>query len=146
MKTGFIIFNGIRVPYDVADSAIAWAEKNKAPLVALFLKGHEDEEGYIFPSDLDLAENLMDKDDAEKDDKGLIKGNIKLLQDMASSKGVTLQADQLDNPTMEQALDVLRDASIVFIDAKADPDDIAAPQQFNVKDLINRLTIPVEQV
>lgn len=146
MKKGYIIFNGIRFPYYLVDHAIAWAEKNKAALYAIFLKGVEEEEGYLFPSDLDAAEKLMNKEDAEKDDEALIKDDMKLLFDMAKSKGVEIQAEELNDPSLDQALKKVKDAAIVFIDANADPEDIAAPTKFTLNDLVGKLGVPVEQV
>ena len=146
MKKGYIIFNGIRFPYYLVDHAIAWAEKNKSGLFALFLRGEEEEEGYPFPSDLDAAEKLMDKEDAERDDKELIKGDTKLLFDMAKSKGVEIQVEELNDPTIDEALKKIKDAAVVFVDANADPDDIAAPTKFTLKELVGKLGVQVEEV
>jgi len=146
MKKGYIIFNGIRFPYYLVDHAIAWAEKNKAALYAVFLKGGEEEEGYPFPSDLDAAEKLMNKEDAEKDDDALIKDDMKLLHDMAKSKGVELQAEELNDPTIDEVLKKVKDATVVFVDANADPDDIAAPTKFTLNELLGKLGVPVEQI
>ena len=146
MKKGYIIFNGIRFPYYLVDHAIAWAEKNKTGLVALFLKGGEQEEGYPFPSDLDAAEKLKNKEDAEKDDEAIIRDDTKLLQHMAKSKGVEIQVEELKDPTINEVLKKIKDAAVVFVDANADPDDIAAPTKFTLKELVGKLGLPVEQV
>lgn len=146
MKKGYIIFNGIRFPYYLVDHAIAWAEKNKAELYAVFLKGEEKEEGYLFPSDLDAAAKLMDKEDAEEDDEALIKDDMKLLRDMAKSKGVDIQSEELNDPTIDEVLTKIKDAAVVFVDANADSDDIAAPTKFTLNELLGKLGVPFEQV
>ena len=146
MKKGYIIFNGIRFPYYLVDHAIAWAEKNKAGLSAIFLKGGEEEEGYPFPSDLDSAEKLKNKEDAEKDDEALIRGDMKLLRDMAKSKGVEIEVEEFNDPTMDEVLKKIKDAAVVFVDANADPDDIAAPTKFTLNDLTGKISAYVERV
>jgi hypothetical protein len=146
MKKGYIIFNGIRFPYYLVDRAIAWAEKNKTALYAVFLKGKEHEERYPFPSDLDASEKMTNKKDAEKDDEALIQDDMKLLGDMAKAKGVEIQAEVLYDPTKEEVLKKIKDAALVFVDSNADSDDIAAPTKFTLKELLEELKTPVEQV
>src|SRR5690606_41955314 len=61
-----LILNGIRFPFGLLNAAIDWCKQNGSALHAIFMKA-EDEvgEGYVYPSDLEAAEDLNDTQDSE---------------------------------------------------------------------------------
>lgn len=147
MKTALVIFNGIQFPYYLVDHAISWAAKNDGDLHGLFVySDKEPREGYIFPSDIDPAENLYNKSDAEQVNVGVIHAQIKLFRDMAKGKNISVQTEELISPSLEDILEITEAASILFIDAVSDKSYLLACTSFDFKDLIEESKCPVEMV
>lgn len=147
MKTALVIFNGIQFSYNLVDRAIDWAVENQAGLHGLFVySDKEPPEGYIFPSDIDPAEDLYSKKDAEKNNEKIIVGQIKLLTDMARTKGISVNAEQVLNPPLKKILANLEGAEILFIDEKHDDAFLLACTSFKLKDLVKQSKCPVEMV
>ena len=147
MKTALVIFNGIRFPFYLVDHVIAWAKKNGASLHVLFLKAKDEiKEGYIFPSDLDAAENLDDADDSKKANIQVIRGQIKLLEDMAKTENIPFKSELLSDPSLENILDIAKRSDILFTDADNNETGILSVTSFNVKDLVKKSPCPVEAI
>jgi hypothetical protein len=147
MEKALVIFNGIKFPHHLAERAIEWTAANQAELLALFLHASEEpEEGYIFPSDLDLAEKATNKKDAKEADLRIIRDQIKLLENMAKVKGVSIRADVLTNPPMEEILNISNRSVRSFIDKNYDPNGIFASPNFDVDTLVSQSTSYVESV
>jgi hypothetical protein len=116
MKTALVIVNGIKFPYFLADDAIAWAKKEGAHLHALFLtSGEEMPEEYAFPSDIDLANTLTDIRDTEKDSAIIMRDQMNLFKNMAKTEGVTSEAELLNDPTLEQVLELTAGPVLLFV-------------------------------
>jgi hypothetical protein len=147
MKTSLVIFNGIQFSYYQVDRAIDWAEKNKGDLHGLFVySDKEPPEGYIFPSDIDPAENLYNKKDAERNNENVIVSQIKLFKDMSKTKGISAYTEKLLNPSVEEILEITEGAEIVFVDEKYEKALLLACTSFKLKDLVKQSKCPVEMV
>src|SRR5687768_7477043 len=121
MAKGVLLFNGVAYPFTVVDKAFAWSKQSGSSLKALFL--HSDEEtpeGYVFPSDLDVAENLSTTEDAEIANLRIIESNIRMIKNQASSEHVDLTTQKLIDPTSDQLLSELGDAERVFASVNID--------------------------
>jgi hypothetical protein len=145
MKTAMVIFNGIRFPFYLVDHVIDWAKKNNASLHVLFIKAkHEVKEGYVFPSDLDAAENLFDTEDVEQGDVLVIRSQIKLLEDMAKTENIPFKSVLLTDPSLEDIICLAKRSDILFIDADYNERGILSVTSFKMKDLVKRSPCPVE--
>ena len=146
MTTALVIFNGIRFPIYLANHAIKWAKKNGASLQALFIRAKtEIKEGYIYPSDLDAAEDLEDTDDAVEDDEKIIQSQIKLLEDMAKTENIPFKSELLIDPSREDILDRTKSAAILFIDEDFDEAGILSVSSIDLEDL-KKSPCPVEVI
>ena len=147
MKAALVIFNGIQFSYYQVDRAIDWAEKNKGELRGLFVySDKEPEEGYIFPSDIDPAEDLYNEKDAQKNNERVIEGQIKLFSDMAKAKGISASTERLMNPSLNKIAEITAGAEILFADAKYDDAFLLACTTFTLKELVKQSKCPVEIV
>jgi len=147
MKTALIIFNGIRFPFYMVDHVMAWAKKNSAQLHALFIKAkHREKEGYVFPSDLDAAENLTGNEDLEQGDVAVIHNQMKLLKDVARSENISLESNLLTDPSLDDILEIAKKSDILFIDADDDGSGILSVTGFTMKQLIKKSPCPVEAI
>ena len=147
MKTATVIINGIRFPHFLVDRAIAWAKKEGAQLHALFLtSGEEMPEEYAFPSDIDLAENLTDTDDSEKDSAKILRGEVKLFQDMLKADGVPGSADLMNNASLEQVLEKINPADLLFVAPDYGEISLQAVTRFKLQELIDKASMEVEAV
>jgi hypothetical protein len=147
MKRALVIFNGIRFPFYLSDHAVAWAKNNTAHLHALFLKAEDEiKEGYIFPSDLDAAENLADADDTEKDNIKVIRSQMKLLAGMAITEKLSFTSELLTDLSLDDLIALTKETDTIFIDADYDRAGILALRNFTIKDLVKKSRCPVEIV
>jgi hypothetical protein len=145
--TAIVIFNGIQFHYYLVDHAVDWAVKNKGELLGLFVhSGKEPPEGYIFPSDIDPAENLYDKSDAEKNNEKVIHEQIKLFTDMAKGKNIPVYTEQLLNPSLEDIEEITEGAEILFVDAEYDQAVLLACTHLALKKIIDNSACTVEVV
>ena len=145
MQTIIAIFNGLDFSHHLAESAIAKAKSANTGLLALFLAGHEKEEGYPFPNDLDEAQDMTDKKDAEKDDMRVIRSQMKLMDDMARAEKVNCNTELMVDPSLEDVLGKINAASLVLVNATEDG-GVDAVTSFRMKDLIHQSQAPVEEV
>lgn len=147
MKTALVILNGIRFPFYLVDNAVNWAKNNNAGLHALFIKAaDEEDEGYIFPSDLDAAEDLSDTEDAEEGDVKVIQSQVKLLEDMAKTENIPFQSELLTDPSLEDILAIARAKDILFVDHDFDEPGILTVTGFKLRELIKKSPATVEVI
>ena len=147
MAKGVLLFNGVAYPFPVVDKAFAWSKQGGGSLKALFLhSGKETPEGYVFPSDLDAAENLSTTDEAEAANLRIIESNIRMLKNQASSEHIDLAVQKLIDPTSDQLLSELGDAERVFASINIDEMRILSTVKVNLKELLNDNQQPVEWV
>lgn len=115
MEKAHIIFNGIQYSFPVAEAAISWARRGKATLVALFVRAKDaPAEGYLFPSDLDAAENVNTKDEASASYEAVLNSNISMLENEAKRHEVMVEVKTLTEPTDDDMLKELADTSMIF--------------------------------
>jgi len=125
----------------------SWAKQNNGSLVALFLKAkHETREGYIFPSDLDAAQNLQKNEDAEAANINVINSNITMLQHSASSEDIDLTTQLLSDPSAEQISQPLSDCECVFIDDKFHQPGILRVEDIHLEKLLKKIQLPIVKV
>lgn len=146
MKTALVIFNGIKFPFYLAEQAIAWAKDNTADLQALFLVGKEPGEGYVFPSDLDAAEKLADRNEAREKNIEIIRDQVKLLEDMARTKNVTCRSELLMNPSLKDVVNKAGHVERIFVDADYDNTGLLSVTHFSLDHLLGKASCPVETV
>jgi hypothetical protein len=147
MKKALLVFNGIQFPFYLVDHALDWATKNNGSLQALFVHSKSEPcEGYLFPSDIDPAEDIFDKEDAEKSNENVIRSQIKLFLDMAAGKNVPAQAQELINPSLPDMEKITEPADILFVDAEYDKAFLLAGEGFHLKALLKVAKCPVETV
>ena len=147
MKTALVIFNGIQFHYYLVDHAINWAVKNNGDLHGLFLySDKEPKEGYVFPSDIDPAENLYNKSDARKNNEKIIVGQIKLFTDMVKAKGISVYTEEISNPILKEVLEITEGAEVLFMDIDYKKAVLLACTSLDLKELVNESKCPVEMV
>ena len=147
MKTALVIFNGIQFHYYLVDHAIAWALRNNGNLHGLFIHSDkEPPEGYIFPSDIDPAENLYNKSAAVKSNVNVIVGQIKLFTDLVKGRNISVHTEEISNPSLADIIEITEGAGILFIDADYDSAFLLAATSFEMKDLVEGSKCPVEMV
>ena len=115
MEKAFIIFNGIQYPFPVVEAAISFVRQSKAILVALFVRAKDaPAEGYLFPSDLDAAENANTRDDANASHEAVLESNMRMLEHEAGRQDVSLHIKTLIEPSDDDLMDELKDAVMIF--------------------------------
>ena len=145
MKKAVVIVNGITFPFYLVDHAISWAKQEKASLHALFLtSGKEVQEGYAFPSDINLAETLTDRHDVAKDNNAILHDQMRLFTDMAKTEGITGSTELLNHPTLEQVLEKINQAPLLFIAPGYGDTAQLAITRFRLQELIDQALCPVE--
>lgn len=147
MAKAALLFNGIGFSFPVVERAFGWAKQNNGSLVAFFLKAkHEAREGYIFPSDLDAAQDLQKNEDAEAANMNVIQSNITMLQHSANSEGVNLTTQVLTDPSDDQLLQSLAGCECVFIDNKFDQPGILRIEGIHLEKLLRKNQLPIVEV
>ena len=147
MAKAALIFNGIQLSFPVIDRAFGWAKQSTGSLVAIFLKAKSKaKEGYIFPSDLDLAENLVSNEEAETNNIKVIDSNIRILEHQASSEHIVLQTQLLTDPTEEELLDQFTGCERIFIHEDIDQQGILAVDSIDLKKLLKDPPVPTEVI
>ena len=138
MEQIVVIFNGIKVPDHLVNAAISKAKESGSGLLALFLAGEEKDEGYIFPSDLDAAQDDTDADDAERADMRVIRSQMKVLEGTAKVEGIACTTELLFEPELEEVTAKIGTAQLVLIDANYNT-DLNTVTSFKMEDLIQQL-------
>lgn len=146
MPSTWVIFSGINFSYAALDHAIAWAREHKTILGVLFLQEKPVEEGYIFPSDIDAAENLTDEADARQDDDQLVQGKIRLIKDKAEYAGVQYTVKISNDPSIDTILLITEEPDKIYVDVGMKPREEAADRLFNPDELVEKAACPVELV
>ena len=134
--TGTILFNGIQYPFSIVEKAIEWAKINKASLQGIFLKSADEvKEGYIFPSDLDSAEDLNDNEDTENANVRVIKKNMEVLKGAAQTEHINCQVQLLTDPDKDELANVIGNSDQLFVDEHFEESGILKTSSINLKDL-----------
>lgn len=141
-----VIFSGLQLSYQVLDKAFEKARAKGASLQVLFLSEEPVEEGYFFPSDIDAAESLTDADDAEADDRELLRSKIRLIKDKAKASGIDVSIQVNDNPSVDSILEMVGNAAVIYVDGSTVSREGAADQLFDPEALSRKTACPVEVV
>jgi hypothetical protein len=116
MTKAAVLFNGLKFPFSVIDHSFEWAKKEKSLLLAVFLLSKDVEpEGYIFPSDIDAAENISDVADSSLDSEKVVESNIHMLKNRAAADQINFQSVVLHDPTEEVLSEILQDFDYIFV-------------------------------
>jgi hypothetical protein len=135
MPQALVIFNGIRFSHSLLEKAFAWAKEHSGSIYVLFLVSRETEDQYAFPSDLDAAQDVTDKRDAEQSDMRVIESEIQLMQGMAKSEGVNFNSEILVDTSLDDTVSKSDAASIIFVDAKEDDEgSLMRVKKFKMKE------------
>jgi hypothetical protein len=147
MAKAALLFNGIDFSFATADRAFNWARQNNGSLVALFLRAkHETREGYIFPSDLDAAQNLQKNEDAEAANMNVVYSNITMLEHSAANEHIQLTTQLLSDPSGDQILQQLSGCQCVFIDDQFDQPGILRVEGIHLEKLLKKIQLPIVKV
>ncbi|MFC0773460.1 hypothetical protein [Terrimonas alba] len=147
MARAALLFNGIGFSFQVEERAFSWAKQNNGSLVALFLKAkHVAREGYIFPSDLDEAQNLQNNEDADAASMRVIYSNITMLEHNASSKHINLTTQLMSDPSEEQILQHISGCECLFMDDKFDQPGILRVEGTHLEKLLKKIQLPIVKV
>lgn len=147
MKNGLVIVNGIKLPYFLTDHAIAWAKKEGGRLTALFLSsGKEMPEGYVWPSDIDLAETVTDISDTEKSSIKIIRDEMNLLRNMLKGENIKGEVEYMVDPTLDEVLEKAKTATIMFMAPGYGETAQLAITTFSLQDLAEKSPCPVEAI
>lgn len=146
MSSTVVIFSGLSFSYSALDLAIAWAKEHQSDLRVLFLKEEPVEEGYVFPSDIDAAEELTDEADARQDDDQLIQGKIRLIKDKADAAGINYTTEINTDPSTDAILALAKSANKIFVDVGTEERKEAADRLFKPEELVKKAACPVELV
>lgn len=140
MKQCLIIFNGIRFSHSLIEKAFSWAKQNSGNISVLFLASHETEDQYAFPSDLDAAQNVTDKRDAEQSDMRVIESQIQLLENMAKMEGVECKTEIMVDPSLDDVVAKAKGAGVVYVDAREEDEaSLMEVRTFKMKELMEKL-------
>lgn len=147
MTKAALLFNGIGFSFQLVEHALSWAKQNNGSLVAIFLKAkHVSREGYIFPSDLDAAQNLQKNEDADAASTNVIYSNITTLEHSASSEHINLTTQLLSDPSDEQILKQIAGCECLFMDDKFDQPGILRVEGTHLEKLLEKIQVPIVKV
>jgi hypothetical protein len=147
MVKAAMVFNGIRYSFQVVDEAFNWARANKGVITAIFLRSKSDAgEGYIFPSDLDAAENLYTTDDSNAAHIAIIDSNIRLLQHAAAIENIQVHSVTLVDPNREQLLGELAGSECIFTSDDIHESGTLTVESINMKKFLGKPPVPVKVI
>jgi hypothetical protein len=114
----------------------------------LFLEEGPPKEGYVFPSDIDAAETLTDKDDVEAINEKILQRKIKRVKDTADDAGIACSIKVSHNVSADTVLAAADDADIIFVDGGQgigdDEPEVTLP--YSLKGFPDTSPVPVELV
>lgn len=147
MPAACLLFNGIQYSFPATEKAMAWAQRSHGSLLALFLRAkQEPKEGYIFPSDLDAAEDLNTTDEARASHTAIINSNIRLLRNEAVRQKVEIEIVVMEQPSEEELLDKMKGMEMVFISSTVIETGILTVDSINLEKFLSDLSVPVERL
>jgi hypothetical protein len=124
MSIATLLLTGAALPYHVIDYAINWAKDNEGSLRALFLvPGKMPEEGYPFPNDLDEAEEITGRRDAEKGIKNIVQEEIRFIEKRCQASHIPLQPEVMFSPGVQKVVSKVNDSDLVFVDRNAEDNE-----------------------
>ncbi len=103
-------------------------------------------EDYAFPSDIDLAQNVTNEQDAEKDSLKIFYDQKELFSSMLKAEGITGDAEILNDPTLGRVLKKAEGVELLFIAPGYGETAQLAITRFSMQDLIDEAPCAVEVV
>lgn len=124
MSIATLLFTGAVLPYHVVDYAINWAKENEGSLRALFLvPGKMPDEGYPFPNDLDEAEDIMNRRDAEKGIKNIVQDEIRFIEKRCKASHIPVESEVMFSPAVQKVVSKVNESDVVFVDRNAEENE-----------------------
>lgn len=147
MPVACLLFNGIQYSFPATEKAMAWAMRSGGSLIGLFLRAkQEPKEGYVFPSDLDAAENLNTTDEARASHTAIINSNIRLLQNEAIRRKVEIEIVVMEQPSEEELQDKLKGMEMVFTSDTVIETGVLTVDSIDLEKFLSGLPMPVEKL
>lgn len=147
MKTAFVVIDGIKFPYFLVDKAIEWARQEGGKLNGLFLmSGTEVPEGYVFPSDIDLAEEITDANDTRNNSTVLFDDFMRLFESSCLAKGVSCHSELMIAPSLKEVVEKTKQATILMLSPQYGDPSLLGITGFNLQELADQSFCPVEIV
>jgi len=147
MKKAAVLFNGIRFPFAVIDRSFDWAKKEKGILLAVFLLSKDaDPEGYIFPSDIDAAEDLSDDADSASGNEKVVESNIQMLKNRASADQINFKSIVLHDPSEQLLSDTLQDSNYIFVTEDVNEISSGTIESLDLEQWLGNFTGTVEKI
>jgi hypothetical protein len=148
MNFATLLFPGNFVPYHVVDYAINWAKENEGSLVVLFVSNrHVQPEGYPFPSDIDMAEELTTVADADRIVREVIGKEIRYIEKRAGAAHIPLKCEILYSPSVKILFSKLNRSDIIFIDKDLDDHpDLMEGLDFSIEDLREKTATTIMEI
>lgn len=147
MPAACLLFNGIQYSFPATEKAIAWAMRSGGSLLGLFLRAKQEaKEGYIFPSDLDAAEDLNTTEEARDSHTAIINSNIRLLRNEAIRQKVEIEIVVMEQPSEEELLDKLKGIEIIFTSDSVIETGVLTVDSINLEKFLSGLPVNVERV
>src|SRR5215212_9645629 len=117
MKTAAILINGVSLPYQVLDKGIDHVKETGSSIKAVIIyQNNDDDERYIFPSDIELSKNKFSESDAEKSLLDLITHNQLFINTYYKKHNVVIDTVVLQNPSMKDINLQLSNTDKIFMD------------------------------
>jgi Fic family protein len=136
MKSITVLLYGIEIPYTVIDAAIAECKNIKSSMQVIIVYPRKEEKpGYIFPSDLAMAETLTNEEDALEDDKNIIESNIQLIQQMSLADDVQITSHIRTSFSKEELKSLTATTQKLFVDAKIDKHLVEGNEYLSLSDI-----------
>ena len=147
MTKAAVLFNGIRFPFTIIDRAFEWCKKEKSLLLAVFLLSEDaDPEGYLFPSDIDAAEDISDSDDSVSDSEKVVESQIKMLKNRAAADQIKFQSIVLHDPEDQLLSDTLKDCNYIFVAEDVDEMSSGTSESLDLKEWLENFSGTVEKI
>jgi hypothetical protein len=141
MRTIIVIVNGISLPYNVIDYAIAEAKKSSFQIHAIFLKGtREPSKGYLYPSDLRTVETGVSDEESVLEDQKIIEENMHLVRELIENEKIPFTATLKTNASGSEVVALTANADLVVVDENFDEVSLLNDNKISLKDLKRKIS------
>lgn len=147
MNTIAILFNGLRLPYHLVNHAIARAKQQSSSILAVFLTGSDKPGGgYLFPSDLPLADNQFFADKTASDNDRMLADNMRLVQQMVENEGINYKGVSNTDASIDSIAGLTGEASLLLVSDDFDEAVLDGNSKITLQGLQEETGKPVEVV
>jgi hypothetical protein len=117
MKKAALLINGVSLPYHVLDKGIELSKNNGNAVKAIIIYQHnDDDDRYIFPSDIEMSKAEFSESNAEKSLHDLITHNEQFVQGYYKRHDAKVETAVLQNPSMEEIAEAVEGYEKVVMD------------------------------